>query len=179
MIEKARVIFDKHVKNEQIRKHCLKVASIMKAVAASLGEDSERWEIAGLMHDSDCELVGIEEQGNKAAEILEKESFDSDICHAIRAHNEENTKVNRESKFDYVLSAADNISGLIYAYALMRGSMEGMKIKGLKEKLKMKSFAATVRRDLIYDIEKFMPLDKFLEIAIKAIKEIKQEIGLK
>lgn len=59
----------------------------------------------------------------------------------------------------------------------MRKSLEGMEAKKLKEKLKNKAFAATVRRDLILDVEKFMPLDKFLEISIKAMQSISKQIG--
>ena len=76
-----------------------------------------------------------------------------------------------------MLSAADNISGLIYAYGLVRKSLDGIDIVGLKKRLKNKGFATSVRRDLIQDAEKFMPLDKFLEISIKAMQSIKREIG--
>jgi predicted hydrolase (HD superfamily) len=87
--------------------------------------------------------------------------------------------VKRESKLEYCLSAADNISGLIYAYALMRKGLIGMEAKGLKKKIKDKAFAAAVRRDLILDIEKTgLPIDKFLEISIVAMQGIAGEIGL-
>ena len=43
--------------------------------------------------------------------------------------------------------------------------------------MKDKTFAAAVRRDLILDIEKVMPLDKFLEISIKAMQSIADRIG--
>jgi len=170
-------LFDKYVKSENIKKHCLEVSTIIKAVAKELGENEEDYATAGLMHDMDCELVGIEEQGKKAVGILRENGYNEEICHAVLAHNEENTGVRRESKFDYVLSACDNVSGLIYAYGLMRKSLDGMEVSGLKKKFKNKEFAATVRRDLIQDIEKFMPLDKFFDIAIKAMQSISKEIG--
>ena len=180
-IEEARELFDEHVKSEKVGLHCREVEVVMRALAKELGEDEEKWAIAGLVHDMDCDIEpDIKKQAKKAVEILkEKTDYPEDGCHAILSHNEENLGVKRVSKMDFALSAADNISGMIYAYDLMRGSIEGMKPKGVKKKLKDKSFAANVRRELIYDIEKAgMDLTKFLEISISAIREIKGELGL-
>ncbi len=174
----TKELFNKYVKSEEIKKHCLEVSAIMKFLAKELGEDGEKWADAGLMHDMDCDITPeISVQGKKAAEIAKENGYSEDICHAILSHNEENLGVKREFKFDYMLSAADNVSGLIYAYGLMRKSLDEMDVAGLKKKLKDKGFAASVRRDLIQDAEKFIPLDKFLEIAIKAMQSIKGEIG--
>jgi len=175
---KTQELFNKYVKSEEIKKHCLEVSTIMKFLAKELGEDEEKWANAGLMHDMDCDItpeIGV--QGRKAAEIANENGYSEDICHAILSHNEDNLGVKRESKFDYLLSAADNMSGLIYSYGLMRKSLDGMDVAGLKKKLKNKAFAASVRRDLIQDAEKFISLDKFLEISIKAMQSIKGEIG--
>lgn len=180
-IEEARKLFEEYVKSDKIKLHCREVEVIMKALAKEFGENEEKWEIAGLLHDMDCDVVlDIKQQGKKVVEILkEKTDSQEDICHAILAHNEENLGIKRESKFDYALSAADNISGIIYAYALMKKSIDKMDVAGLKKRLKDKRFAATVRRDLIYGIEETgISLDKFLEISIKAVKEIKEELGL-
>ena len=177
-MEKAQKLFEENVKSEDVKKHCLEVSTIMASLAKELGENEEDWAIAGLMHDADCDITpDISVQGKRAAEILKENGFKEELSHAVLAHNEENLGIKRESKLDYVLSAADNISGLIYAYGLMRKSLEGMEAKKLKEKLKNKAFAATVRRDLILDVEKFMPLDKFLEISIKAMQSISKQIG--
>ena len=178
-LEEARKLFNEFVKSEQVKMHCREVEVIMSALAKELNENEEKWAIAGLLHDMDCDIITeIKDQGKKAVEILkEKTDCPEDICHAILAHNESLNGIKRESKFDYLLSAADNISGLIYAYGLMKKTLEGMEVSGLKKKLKNKAFAATVRRDLIYDAEKFMPLDKFLETAIKAMQSIAKEIG--
>ncbi len=180
-LEEARKLFDRYIKSDQIKMHCREVEVIIRALAKELGEDEEKWAMAGLLHDMDCEVEpDIKNQGKKVVEILkEKTDCPEEICHAILAHNEENLGIKRKSKFDFALSAADNISGLIYAYGLMKHTLEGMEAKGLKKKLKDKRFAASVRRELIYDIEKTgMELDKFLELAIKAMQEIAGEIVL-
>jgi putative nucleotidyltransferase with HDIG domain len=175
---KTLELFNKYVKSEEIRKHCLEVSTIMKFLAKELNENEEEWANAGLMHDMDCDITPeISVQGRKAAEIARENGYSEEIYHAILSHNEENLGIKRQSKFDYLLSAADNISGLIYAYGLMRKTLEGMDVSGLKKKLKNTNFAASLRRDLILDAEKFIPLDKFLEISIKAMQSIKGEIG--
>jgi putative nucleotidyltransferase with HDIG domain len=179
--EQARKLFDEYVNSENVKMHCREVEVIMRALAKELGEDEEKWAIAGLLHDMDCDIEhDIKNQARKAVEILkQKTDCPEDVCHAILSHNEENLGVKRESRFDYALSAVDNVSGLIYSYGLMRHSLEGMEVKGLKKKLKDKRFAASVRRDLIRDIDKAgMELDKLLEIAIKAMQSISDELNI-
>ena len=197
--QEAQQLLKEYVHKPEILMHCLEVSIIMRFLARELGEDEEKWAIAGLLHDIDYEsclktedcfrhpesseisrFSSLEEHAKKGAEIIKQkyDKIDEEIIHAILAHNEEHTKTKRENKFDFALAASDNISGMIFAYGLMRKSLEGMEIKSLKKKMKEKSFASTVRRDLIYDIDKAnIDLDKFLEIAIKAMQSIAREIG--
>ena len=44
-----------YVKAENLCKHCLASEAIMRALAEKLGENPERWGIAGLLHDLDFE----------------------------------------------------------------------------------------------------------------------------
>ncbi|MBN2067521.1 MAG: HD domain-containing protein [Candidatus Diapherotrites archaeon] len=180
-MEEARSLFDEYVSSEKIKMHCREVETIMKALAQELGEDEEKWAVAGLLHDMDCDIEpDIKNQARKVVEILrERTDCPEDVCHAILSHNEFNLGVKRESKLDFALSAADNISGLIYTYGLMKGTLDGMQVKGLKKKLKDNRFAASVRRDLILDIEKAgLGPGRFLEISISAMQGIAKEIGL-
>lgn len=174
----AKKLLKEYVKKEEIRLHCLEVSTIMRYLAPEFKEDEEKWAIAGLLHDLDYELFSnLDEHAKKTAQILREKDISEDIIQAILSHNEEYTHVKRENLFEYCLSASDNISGMIFAYGLMRKSLNGMEVNNLKKKMKEKSFAATVRRDLIYDIEKFMSLNKFLEISIKAMQSIAKDIG--
>jgi predicted hydrolase (HD superfamily) len=53
---------------------------------------------------------------------------------------------------DKMLYAFDELSGLVHAYSLMRpDGYAGMDIKGVKKRLKEKSFAANVSREDIQD----------------------------
>ncbi|MDP2749414.1 MAG: HD domain-containing protein [Nanoarchaeota archaeon] len=175
----VKELFEEHVKSNEIRMHCLEVGTIMRFLAREFNEDEEKWYTIGLLHDLDFETEkDLKTHGLKTAEILRKEGYDEALINSILSHNEGGLGVKRESKLDYALSAADNISGLIYSYGLMRKGLEGMEVSGLKKKFKAPAFAAAVRRDLIADIEKTgMTFDKFFEISIKAMQSIAKEIG--
>lgn len=172
-------LFEEYVKSPDIKNHCKEVAIIMRFLAREFNEDEEKWYSAGLLHDLDFEFEKeLTKHGLKTAEILRQEGYPEDMIHAILSHNEDGLGVKRESKFDFALSAADNVSGLIYAYGLMRKALEGMEANGLKKRFKTKAFAAAVRRDLIADIEKTgMTLEKFFEVSIKAMQSISTELG--
>jgi uncharacterized protein len=171
-------LFEEYVESKELRSHCIEVSAIMRFLAREIGEDDERWADIGLLHDLDFEIEkDLASHGKKTAEILRAEGYPEDAIMTILSHNEEGTGVKRETKIDFCLSAADNISGLIHAYSLVRNGLDGMEVKGLKKKIKDKAFAAAVRRDLITDIGKAgIPLDRFLELAIKAVQSIAKEI---
>ncbi len=179
-IEESRELLKKHLQTETTRMHCREVEVIMRKLALEFNENAEIWSAAGLLHDIDCDIEkdNFKMQGTTAANMLREEGYPEEICHAILAHNESLNGIKRESKLDFALSAADNVSGLIYSYGLMKKTLDGMEVSGLKKKYKAKGFAVTVRRELIADIEKAgMPLDKFFEVAIKAMQSISKEIG--
>ncbi|MEM4396245.1 MAG: HD domain-containing protein [Candidatus Woesearchaeota archaeon] len=175
--EKAEKLFSEYVKSETLKMHCKEVAIIMKHLAKYLQKDEELWYYAGLLHDLDYdEIKDLEKHGLKTGEILKNEGFPEEFVHAVLRHNEANGN-KRQEEFDFYLSAADNVAGFIYAYGLMRKAISGMEPNKLLKKLKDKSFAANVRRDEIYDIEKFMPIEQFLKIAIEAMSTIEKELG--
>jgi uncharacterized protein len=183
-IEKAHDLIQKYLEDKNNQIHSRESEVVMRAMAKELGEDEETWGIAGLLHDLDWEQTAEDwpNHGLKTMEILKEEDCEipEEVAHAISAHNGEHTGVSRESKLDYALAAGESITGLIYAYALMRPEkLEGMKTSSLNKKFKDKSFAAKVSRELIADVEKTgLEKSKFFEISIKAIQDISSEIGL-
>jgi len=183
-IEKARELMQKYLKDKNNQIHSRESEVVLRALAKELGENEENWGIAGLLHDLDWEQTSenFSQHGIKAITILKEEGCDlaEDIAHAISAHNEEFTAVKRESRLDYALAAGESITGLIYAYALMRPEkLEGMQANSLNKKFKDKKFAEKVSREYISDIEKIgLEKLKFFEIAIRAMQEISTEIGL-
>jgi uncharacterized protein len=183
-LEKARELLEKYLQDPNNRTHSRESEVVLRAIAKRLGQDEDVWGLAGLLHDLDWEETEAapEKHGVRTMEILEEEGFElpEGVAHAITAHNEDYTGVKRESDLDFALAAGESITGLIYAYALMRPeNLNGMKAKSLRKKYKDKKFAAKVSRELIADIEKIgIERGEFFGIAIEAMQEISDEIGL-
>lgn len=153
--EEAMQLFTDWVLNERLRTHMLQVAHLMKCWAAEKEQLNEagqwRWQMAGLLHDADWDQWP-EQHCKKIIEELEQRNIDPEIIHAIASHGPNHFGVEPETKMDKMLYAFDELSGLIHAYSLMRpGGYEGMELKGVKKRLKEKSFAANVSREEIQD----------------------------
>ncbi|NPA22795.1 MAG: HD domain-containing protein [Crenarchaeota archaeon] len=157
------------------------VAAIMEKLAEKLGEDRELWKLVGLLHDIDYELTQNqpERHGLAAAELL-KDRLPENALNAIRAHNEL-TGVRDDSRLGIALRAADAASGLIVAAALVMPNkkLSEVRVDTLLRKFKQKDFARGVRRDRILECEKLgMSLEDFLSLALEALKEISDVLGL-
>lgn len=184
--EEALALWDKYLTTSHLRLHTLESEAIMRRLARHFGEDEEYWGITGLLHDLDMDMMDGEysEHGYKTVEILQKEGYDlPQMFQAIIAHTEgvSGHDAKRESEFDYILSAAENITGIISAYVAIRPEKKiaGTKVKSIKKKLKSKAFAASVNREFIYDIEKSgLELSEFIQISIEAMTDIADEIGM-
>ena len=133
--------------------HGLTVEGVMKWYANDLGygEDTEYWGIVGLLHDIDFEQYP-DQHCIKAPELLREAGVGEDMIHAICSHGYELTvDVKPEHEMEKVLYAADELTGLIGAAALMRPSksVTDMEVKSLKKKYKDKKFAAGCSREVI------------------------------
>ena len=139
--------------------HALTVEAVMKWYANELGygEDAEYWGIVGLLHDIDFELYS-EEHCLKAPEMLREAGVGEDVIHSVVSHGYGITvgcgvtiDVAPEQEMEKVLFAADELTGLIWAAALMRPSKstKDMELKSLKKKYKSKGFAAGCSREVI------------------------------
>ncbi len=151
----AENLFHEWVLNPRLQLHMKQVAHLMKSWAAEkeqLDETNQwKWEMAGLLHDADWDQWP-ELHCKKIIEELEQRKIDPGIIHAIASHGPNHFGVEPETRMDKMLFAFDELSGLIHAYSLMRpGGYDGMELKGVKKRLKEKSFAANVSRDEIND----------------------------
>jgi len=168
--------------------HYLESEAIMKVLAEKFGENVEYWGMLGLLHDVDWALTknNITEHCVKAEEILKSKGFEDEFIQIVQSHAYGHEIIpkfkhkKRTRKIEHALAAAETMTGIIYAYALMRGKkISDMEVKGLKKKFKDKTFAANCNRDIIKEIEKTgLELNEFFEISIQAIKNIKDEIEL-
>lgn len=153
--EEADALFHTWVLNPKLKLHMQQVGHLMKCWAAEEeGLDTNeqwKWEMAGLLHDADWDQWP-ELHCKKIIEELEARNIDPEIIRAIASHGHVHFGVAPVTKMDQMLYAFDELSGLIHAYSLMRpGGYEGMDLKGVKKRLKEKSFAANVSREDIQD----------------------------
>ena len=151
----AENLFNDWVLNPRLQLHMKQVAHVMKCWAAekeNLDEAGQwAWEMAGLLHDADWDQWP-DLHCKKIIEELEQRNIDPEIIHAIASHGPNHFGVQPETQMDKMLYAFDELSGLIHAYSLMRPEgYVGMELKGVKKRLKEKSFAANVSRDEIAD----------------------------
>ncbi len=153
--EEAENILNEWVLNDRLKLHMKQVANLMKCWATEkelLDEaDAWRWQLAGMLHDADWDQWP-EQHCKKIIEELERRQIDPEIIRAIASHGPAHFGVDPITRMEKMLFAFDELSGLIHAYSLMRpNAYEGMDIKGVKKRLKEKSFAANVSRDEIND----------------------------
>lgn len=147
-------LLDDWVKNEKLKIHMKQVAHLMKSFAISKNFGSltiQKWYQAGLLHDADWDQWP-DQHCRKIIEELESRSIDPEVIRAIASHGPRYFGVEPVSEMDKMLYAFDELSGFVHAYSLMRPEgYVGMEVKGVKKRLKDKTFAAQVSREDISD----------------------------
>ena len=133
--------------------HALTVEGVMRWFANDLGygADADFWATVGLLHDIDFENWP-QEHCVKAPELLRPAGVGEEMIHAICSHGYGIcSDVEPEHPMEKVLFAADELTGLIGAAALMRPSKSvmDMEVSSIKKKFKDKKFAAGCSRDVI------------------------------
>jgi len=173
----------KRVHDENLIKHMLAVEAVMKALAEKLNQDKDRWGITGLLHDIDYEVTKNDSEKHSliGAEWLKEMGLPDDLVYAVRVHNERHC-LPRISLLDKALYIVDPLTGFITAVALVRPDkkLASVELKSMKKKFKEKSFAAGADREQIKlcETELNLSLDEFLEISLKAMQGIADELGL-
>lgn len=170
----------KHVSNKNLQKHMLATEAVMIALANAFDEDENSWGLAGLLHDLDYTQTvdEFEKHGFVTAEILSDYQMDDQIIHAIKSHP---GHLPRESKMDQALYAADPVTGLIVAAALMHPTkkLQNVEVEFIERRFGEKRFAAGADRDQIKSCEIMgIPLHDFLALSLKAMQGIDNELGL-
>lgn len=186
--DQALELVKKYNSDERDLIHYLESEAVCRALARKLGEDEDYFGMLGLLHDIDWGITkdNIQTHLTKAPEILKEAGFNDEFIELLISHgygfdcaNLQDKK--RTEKNQFILACGETVTGLIHAYALMRPEkLEGMKVNSLIKKFKDKTFARGVEREIILECEKLgLSLEEFFEIAIEAIKKIKNEVGLK
>ncbi len=163
-------------------RHALTVEAVMRWYARELGygEDEEYWGQVGLLHDIDFEQFP-EQHCKKAPELLRPAGVGEDMIRSICSHGcGICCDVEPACEMENVLFAADELTGLIGAAALMRPSksVADMEVSSLKKKFKDKKFAAGCSRDVIRTGAERLgwTLDELMERTILAMRSSEQKI---
>mgnify|MGYP002563175292 CR=1 FL=1 len=175
--DEALALLKEYNQGEFHLKHAYIVSDVMGWFAEQLGygEEKEFWSIVGLLHDLDFELWP-EEHCVKAAELLEAAGAGPALIHAVASHGWglTGTQARPEHEMEKVLFAADELTGLIGAAALMRPSksVQDMELSSLKKKFKDKKFAAGCSRETIAQGAELLgwDLSDLLERTLQAMK---------
>jgi len=171
-----------NVENENLVKHMLATEAIMRTLANRMGEDEEKWGLAGLLHDIDVELTegDMHSHGVLGSDLVREMDVGDDIAQAILAHNE-TLGVPRETSLEKALFCADPLTGLITAAALVRPDkkLASVEVKSVRKRFKEKSFAAGASREGIASCSEIgMELDEFIELGLRAMQGIAGDLGL-
>ena len=180
--DEAWKILSKYVTTDHLQRHVLSVEGVMRHFARLFNEDEEEWGVLGMLHDIDFEQYP-EEHLDHAPRILKEEGFDDAFIHSVVSHGygicSDTEPVSNAEK---VLYTIDELTGLIYACALMRPSKSVMdlEVKSVKKKFKSPAFAANVNREVIQKGADMlgMPLDDVIAETILGMRECADRIGL-
>ncbi|PJA26149.1 MAG: phosphohydrolase [candidate division Zixibacteria bacterium CG_4_9_14_3_um_filter_46_8] len=167
------------ISSGNLRKHILSVEAVMRRLALHFHEDIELWGMTGLLHDLDYEeTVNNPDRHTLITEQwLDEYKLDSVIIRGIKAHA---GKVVPSSLMEKAIFAADPVTGLIVAAALMHPSkkLAGVDLKFLKKRFKEKRFAAGARREDILTCEQFgLTLDEFMQLSLEGMQAISDDLG--
>ena len=149
-MEEARRLNDSVVTEEHLRLHAGNVSACMGAMAEHFGENKERWEAVGYLHDYDYQQFP-EEHLAHTEEPLRAAGVPEEDIRAILSHGYTIcTDVEPLTNLEKSLFTVDELSGIIQAAARMRpNGITDMELKSFMKKWKDKKFAAGCNRPLI------------------------------
>ena len=157
--------------------HAVTVEAVMGYFADQLGYGADKafWQTVGLLHDLDFEMYP-EQHCVKEMAIMTELGLDPKLIHAVGSHGYGICcDIAPEHEMEKVLSATDELTGLIGAVIKMRPSKstKDLELKSLKKKYKDKKFAAGCSRQVIEDGAKMLgwELDELLTRTIEAMRQ--------
>jgi predicted hydrolase (HD superfamily) len=174
--EQAWELLCRYNEGEFHRKHGRIVGDVLRWYAQELGygDEADFWETVGILHDLDFEQWP-EEHCTKEQELMRQEGIDERVIHATASHGYALTvDIEPEHQMEKVLYAADELTGLIGAVAIMRPSksVSDLEVKSVRKKYKDKKFAAGCSRAVIERGADMLgwTLDELIEKTIQAMR---------
>jgi putative nucleotidyltransferase with HDIG domain len=183
----ALALVHEYTARDSLRKHMLSVEAGMRAYADKLGEDAERWGLAGLIHDFDYERYpndahsATEEHPAEGVRILRARGWPEDVLDAVMGHAHY-TNTPRLTPMAKTLFAVDELTGLITATALVKPSrsVHDVDARSVRKKMKDKAFARGVSRDDVVNgaADLGVDLDEHIAFVIEAMRGSAEALGL-
>lgn len=176
--QEARDLLVSMTKSESLLRHMRTVELVMEAYAIKLGQDADRWAIAGLLHDADYEAFP-DKHPNIIVEKLNALG-EGEIAHAVSAHYT-HWNVPYDTLMDKALLACDEITGFVVACCQVRpDGIAALETKSVIKKLKDKGFAARVDRNEVYKGAELFGIDiqEHISFLIETLKKNRQELGI-
>ncbi len=181
--EKAWELLTKYNKDRFHLQHALTVEGVMRWYADQLGygDQADHWATVGLLHDLDFEMWP-DQHCVKQQELMRQAGVDEQTIRSACSHGYGMTGVDIEptQEMEKVLFAADELTGLIGAAALMRPSksVQDMEVKSLKKKFKSTGFAAGCSREVIQKGADMLgwPLEELMEKTILAMRSCEADV---
>lgn len=180
--DEAMALLSEQVSNANMIKHSLATEVVLRSLAQRLGEDEEKWGLAGLLHDLDVEThpdLTVHTHGTE--QILRERGVDEEVIEAIRLHNEEAHADKRSTLFHHALAAGETVTGLVTATALVYPDkkLASVKPKSVRKRFKEKAFARGANREIIRECEQLgMEINEFCDLALAAMQSISNDLGL-
>jgi putative nucleotidyltransferase with HDIG domain len=182
--EEALKLIQQYLKRVTMVWHSLQVEVVMRALAERFNENKEEWGLIGLLHDLDADLIDYKNEPKKhtvlTEEILIKQKVNPKIIEAIKAHNEATGK-ERVTLSEKTIYCADALVGLIVAATLVLPSKKiaDLTSQSVLNRFKEKSFARGAKREIIASCSEIgLTLEEFIQIGLRAMRNIANEIGL-
>lgn len=181
--DEAWSLLEEKVAQPWLRKHSLATEAVMRRLAEHFDEDPEAWGIIGLLHDLDLESIDddMSRHGLVTAAWLAELGFPAEALAAIQAHNGDLLGLEPCERLDYALTAAESVTGLVVATALVYPSkrVADVQVKSLRKRMREKRFAANVSRERIRHHEQLgLSFDAFATLALEAMTRVAAELEL-
>ncbi|MDR2517481.1 MAG: hydrolase [Spirochaetaceae bacterium] len=164
-------------------RHALTVEGVMKWYARETGFADEEafWGNVGLLHDIDFEAYP-DEHCVKAPALLRSGGAPEALIHAVVSHGYGlGVETKPEHLMEKVLYAADELTGLIWAAAIIRPSksVQDMEVKSIRKKYKVPAFAAGCSRAVIEKGADMLgwSLDALMEKTLLAMRASEAEVN--
>lgn len=192
-LDSAKKLLQKNMQNLNLQRHCFAVGKTLaafydyyKTEERDLGKlTRDQWEIIGTLHDADWEQTTNTPDKHTVMllEWLEQYDTSEEMLNVFRSHNNPHTRL-REPKtlLEWTLECCDELTGFIVAVTLVRPEkqLQLVEAASVLKKFKQKEFARQVSREQIAQCETKLniPLDKFVEITLNAMKKDHELLGL-